>query len=282
MTHIKSEAKPEYYVIIKNDTSILLDGHGFIHTWMEIHGPKGAIKYVSFGADVKDAFADKPGHFDGEEKVKDRPCSQQKLIPLTEEGYELIIAKIKELEDSKPRYDMGPDDGEYGNGLGDEDNNCITICDIVLQAGGINYLKGIQTPYGLRAKIWAEQLGLPGAIVDIAANFSIVETVFDIKDGIDHVFDQAFSWIKDIFVPHEGRSLTEAIASADVDDGASHLYASPEHGWWNLPGALAYPHGAYFGGNGQDLSEIGRAHAELQSPGHLVCRLLLEKKKTHV
>src|SRR5439155_6830391 len=26
--------------------------------------------------------------------------------------------------------------------------------------------------------------------------------------------------------------------------------------------------------------QIGRAHAELQSRGHLVCRLLLEKKKT--
>src|SRR5438552_12987514 len=26
-------------------------------------------------------------------------------------------------------------------------------------------------------------------------------------------------------------------------------------------------------------SEIGRAHVELQSPDHLVCRLLLEKKK---
>ena len=68
------------------------------------------------------------------------------------------------------------------------------------------------------------------------------------------MLDQAFSWIKDIFVPHEGRFLTEAIASADVDDGASHLYASPKHGWWNLPGVLAYPHGAYSGGNGQDLS----------------------------
>src|SRR5207244_13197659 len=27
-------------------------------------------------------------------------------------------------------------------------------------------------------------------------------------------------------------------------------------------------------------TEIGRAHVELQSPDHLVCRLLLEKKKT--
>src|SRR5258708_17314991 len=27
------------------------------------------------------------------------------------------------------------------------------------------------------------------------------------------------------------------------------------------------------------LGEIGRAHVELQSPDHLVCRLLLEKKK---
>src|SRR5439155_20596302 len=28
-------------------------------------------------------------------------------------------------------------------------------------------------------------------------------------------------------------------------------------------------------------AEIGRAHVELQSRGHLVCRLLLEKKKKH-
>ena len=32
MTHVKSEAKPEYYVIIKNDTSILLDGHGLLRS----------------------------------------------------------------------------------------------------------------------------------------------------------------------------------------------------------------------------------------------------------
>src|SRR5437870_6342521 len=31
---------------------------------------------------------------------------------------------------------------------------------------------------------------------------------------------------------------------------------------------------------GEELWEIGRAHSELQSRGHLVCRLLLEKKKT--
>src|SRR5690348_17794667 len=29
----------------------------------------------------------------------------------------------------------------------------------------------------------------------------------------------------------------------------------------------------------KDETEIGRAHVELQSPVHLVCRLLLEKKK---
>src|SRR2546430_8540748 len=31
----------------------------------------------------------------------------------------------------------------------------------------------------------------------------------------------------------------------------------------------------------KDFREIGRAHAELQSPSNLVCRLLLEKKKNH-
>src|SRR5258708_23416061 len=29
------------------------------------------------------------------------------------------------------------------------------------------------------------------------------------------------------------------------------------------------------------FAKIGRAHVELQSPDHLVCRLLLEKKKRH-
>src|SRR5437879_11888248 len=32
-------------------------------------------------------------------------------------------------------------------------------------------------------------------------------------------------------------------------------------------------------GQGEVVSEIGRAHVELQSPMYLVCRLLLEKKK---
>src|SRR5258708_21394940 len=33
---------------------------------------------------------------------------------------------------------------------------------------------------------------------------------------------------------------------------------------------------------GWGFREIGRAHVELQSPDHLVCRLLLEKKKRNV
>src|SRR5438876_4323088 len=36
---------------------------------------------------------------------------------------------------------------------------------------------------------------------------------------------------------------------------------------------------AYGNGHSEELLEIGRAHVELQSPVHLVCRLLLEKKK---
>src|SRR5260363_332053 len=34
------------------------------------------------------------------------------------------------------------------------------------------------------------------------------------------------------------------------------------------------------GKNAQERNKIGRAQSELQSPDHLVCRLLLEKKKT--
>src|SRR5690554_7744513 len=37
----------------------------------------------------------------------------------------------------------------------------------------------------------------------------------------------------------------------------------------------------YWSGSGS-LQQIGRAHSELQSRPHLVCRLLLEKKKTRL
>src|SRR6266498_4472086 len=37
----------------------------------------------------------------------------------------------------------------------------------------------------------------------------------------------------------------------------------------------------HWGPRTADLDQIGRAHVELQSRPHLVCRLLLEKKKKH-
>ena len=45
------------------------------------------------------------------------------------------------------------------------------------------------------------------------------------------------------------------------------------------PNALVLFSGALLGFDAALESQIGRAHAELQSPTHLVCRLLLEKKK---
>src|SRR5258708_34873341 len=55
--------------------------------------------------------------------------------------------------------------------------------------------------------------------------------------------------------------------------GLGGLYACAPRGIG--PGIRAGENGAE-----RKRKEIGRAHSELQSPDHLVCRLLLEKKKT--
>src|SRR5207244_11508524 len=48
--------------------------------------------------------------------------------------------------------------------------------------------------------------------------------------------------------------------------------------WASWPPASSRWPGTGFRPGGSPTHKIGRAHAELQSPDHLVCRLLLEKK----
>src|SRR5207253_11403229 len=62
----------------------------------------------------------------------------------------------------------------------------------------------------------------------------------------------------------------EAIASAPPSGSASTSPAGPEP----ASTGCALP--------SMPMLEIGRAQSELQSRGHLVCRLLLEKKKTEI
>src|SRR5438876_6437435 len=65
----------------------------------------------------------------------------------------------------------------------------------------------------------------------------------------------------------------EILASRSASGGSGRAPAGGSCG-----ARFAFP-GRRFGGGNYRPSEIGRAPSELQSPVHLVCRLLLEKKK---
>ena len=176
-----------YSVTIKNDAAIL-DGKALVHTWIELRDSKGKVKVISFSADRwYKALSGKTGHIDTDNELTDLIGRERNTVTFEIEKwqYDEMISRHNTATNfgkTAPRYDMFRDD--------DSEYNCVTYSDYILQAGGIDFLKNIQSPHGLRAKILALQFGLPGAIVDIAPNFSIVETVMDIKDGIDHVFDQ--------------------------------------------------------------------------------------------
>src|SRR5438552_9641095 len=65
------------------------------------------------------------------------------------------------------------------------------------------------------------------------------------------------------------RSPESSIPSFELGSGTSYFWFSPVSG-----GTKQQPCA------GSGPPQIGRAHVELQSPDHLVCRLLLEKKKS--
>src|SRR5690348_4725888 len=94
-----------------------------------------------------------------------------------------------------------------------------------------------------------------------------VDVVFGIPGGAilpayDPLFDSRS--VRHILVRHEQGAGHAAAGYAQVTGRPGVCIATSGPGATNLVTPLA---------------EIGRAHVELQSPVHLVCRLLLEKKK---
>lgn len=152
----------KYSVTIMNDTSFL-DGHGFIHTWLVLKSEddnaiyKNDSIYIGFTTEesaLQGAMPlDTQGVFQGKDELKDRPSSKQISFEINKEQYNAILNKSNYYKDNPPKYDMGSD--------GDGDFNCITIAHDILSAGGIYFLQGIQTPYGLRAKIWPNNSACP-------------------------------------------------------------------------------------------------------------------------
>src|SRR5690348_1198757 len=113
-----------------------------------------------------------------------------------------------------------------------------------------------------------EEMQVTGAQALVAALERLgVDVVFGIPGGAilpayDPLFDSRS--VRHILVRHEQGAGHAATGYAQVTGRTGVCMATSGPGATNLVTPLA---------------EIGRAHVELQSPVHLVCRLLLEKKK---
>lgn len=134
-----------YSVTIKNDSS-LVDRIGFVHTWLTLNIP-GATKYFSFSnSDGLSLIGfDSPGKSSVEEHLKKRPPTEDHTINITEIQYVVLNKEFDDFYKRNPNYDLTPDnEGDY---------NCVTASRAILQAAGIHYLDGIQTPFGVKYKI---------------------------------------------------------------------------------------------------------------------------------
>lgn len=125
--------KKDCSVTIHNDAS-LTDGHGIVHTWIEVNKPGEPPVVISFSADSAwSAGAYKPGVMNEHRELSGRP-SDSTTIPITRDHADKMIEEHKKHvsndNDKKngikkePPYDISPDhNGDY---------NCVTYADKVL------------------------------------------------------------------------------------------------------------------------------------------------------
>jgi hypothetical protein len=127
----RSTGLASYEAEVMNDSS-LRDKNGLIHTWLSIRKPGGESEYFGFGKDGKiETAAD----------LKNRKPTESYKETITREQYDTIRNSIDVFQESSPQYSVMPN--------GDEQYNCVTAVDTLLQSAGIKFLEGKQSPTAL-------------------------------------------------------------------------------------------------------------------------------------
>lgn len=160
-----------YSITIMNDAS-LTDGQGAIHTWLMINGSGKATKYFSFSNSDNLSLigVDSDGKSSVDEHLIARKPTETFDIAISKQQYDLLIREIVDFytRDPKPKYDLTPDrEGDY---------NCVTASSAILEAAGIEFLKKIQSPFGVKHRINGHQ------------STHAVEGVLTAKDAFDFSF----------------------------------------------------------------------------------------------
>ena len=129
-----------YTVTVRND-SRYWDGYELIHTWLVLTDEND--KHTGFGYfPASDAGTN--GAVDDSEKLWDRHYTESVTLEISFEQYEQLIKNIGIFKHSPPDYKVIPNDKFY---------NCTVAADAILKSAGINYLDGVQTPYGVAGRI---------------------------------------------------------------------------------------------------------------------------------
>ena len=189
-------------VTIKNEPYIR-DGQGFVHTWLTIEWTDSTgfhKEVISFGADgVLNAISDKPGKFDNpDDKNRPRTVWSHMPINITDAAKDAMISKFREFQASPPPYNMTP------NGTGNY--NCVTFADLILKAGGVNYLDGLKTPQTVDAHILLDKM-LTGTLSGLEtintseriSSGAILEGLGYVKDALARkAYDEVLSALESI------------------------------------------------------------------------------------
>ncbi|SUY95225.1 Cyclolysin [Citrobacter freundii] len=180
-----------YQVTIKNDSKPFNNtDEGYVHTWLELQDDQGKKTY--FGFTPQDGWfegnitgQDVAGKVEVKKDLENRKPTESKTILLSKDQYDSMLDKVKYLYNYPPSYDITPD--------GDHDYNCTTAVDKVLQSGGVNYLSGQQTPFGV------------ADLINGTDDHNALEDAMDLKDQLD-------TWLGDKY--EEGMdSLQDAVGN---------------------------------------------------------------------
>lgn len=135
-----------YSVTVKNDAQFC-NGHGIVHTWLVLKAP--GEKEIHFGFSPKNGmeYYNVEGVIDKEDYLKTRNHSESITFDIDQKQYQAMTSAINDFTTTVPTYDLLPDTDS------NDDYNCTKAADAILQSGGINFLDGVQSPFGVAGRI---------------------------------------------------------------------------------------------------------------------------------
>lgn len=93
-----------YTVTVKNDAEFS-NGHGIVHTWLELNSPESGVEYFGFSPKNDSEYFNVEGEIDEKEYLKTRVFSESITLEITKAQYEAMAGEIRHFRNSPPVYD---------------------------------------------------------------------------------------------------------------------------------------------------------------------------------